>query len=349
MKRMTILCLVVAMVLCGSAFGAYKETFTGGFDLGLNPLFGGWQFQGLDISANPISGGFANNTSGNYLRTTAPFPPAGMGGTGAARVVGVVPAQPGTDFYMSAVFNPGQGMYPEMINDSCNALLARANPNAGTAYGVVWQRGWGSFRMLKVDPSLENGYADLGEDVCVTSGGYTLADTYSVDFRVVGNTISFSVFDAAGNYIGGDSVVDSDITGMGFSGVLAYLNPNSNPVIPGTDPAVPNPYYTAGPGGTEIPSPMNTTIDDIFMTGALGDVNYDGRVDFADFSVLQNHYGSVSGGWQQGDLNGDHQITFEDFAILQNHYGSGGMVASVPEPLTLTLLGLGGLFLARRK
>ena len=209
MQRMAVLCVLVALMLSGSAFGAYKETFTGGFDLGTNPMTGGWACQGLDANNAPIAGGFTNDTSGNYLRIQAPFPPAGMGGTGAARVVEVVPSQTGTDFYMSALFNPNQLAYPDVINDSCIALLARANLATGTGYAVHFQRGWSGIGIIKLDPALPGGYANIGTGVAVPD----LAQAYNIDVRVAGSTIAYNLYNSAGTFIGGDSVVDTDITG----------------------------------------------------------------------------------------------------------------------------------------
>jgi hypothetical protein len=48
----------------------------------------------------------------------------------------------------------------------------------------------------------------------------------------------------------------------------------------------------------------------------------------------------------QGDVNGDNKVDLTDFGILKENFGKSGPVgaASVPEPSTLALLGLGGLW-----
>ena len=51
-----------------------------------------------------------------------------------------------------------------------------------------------------------------------------------------------------------------------------------------------------------------------------GDLNHDGRVDFADLLVLAQHF-NQTGTYQQGDLNDDGQVDFRDLLILAQHYG----------------------------
>lgn len=82
--------------------------------------------------------------------------------------------------------------------------------------------------------------------------------------------------------------------------------------------------------GTPEPTPTPTPAPTPTMGPLPGDANRDGRVTFADFSILQNHYGqSVTGDtWALGDFNNDSRVTFEDFSLLQNHYGQTRMDAA---------------------
>jgi hypothetical protein len=87
-----------------------------------------------------------------------------------------------------------------------------------------------------------------------------------------------------------------------------------------------------------------------------GDANLSGKVDFADFLILQNHFGLSAQGWANGNFNGniDDKVNFADFLILQNNFGlSGGtgQLTAVPEPSTLVLSGLAiiGMFAIRRR
>ncbi|MEE9211461.1 MAG: dockerin type I domain-containing protein, partial [Phycisphaeraceae bacterium] len=77
-----------------------------------------------------------------------------------------------------------------------------------------------------------------------------------------------------------------------------------------------------------------------------GDANLDGMVSIADFAALQNKF-NLLGDWGDGDFNASGDVTIADFAILQNNFGMSVAPAAVPEPASLTLLGLGGLMLLR--
>lgn len=85
----------------------------------------------------------------------------------------------------------------------------------------------------------------------------------------------------------------------------------------------------------------------------LGDANLDSEVDFQDFLVLSDSFGS-KGGWAEGDFDGSGDIAFGDFLILADHFGqtSGAVGASaVPEPAAGLMAGfalLGMLGFRRR-
>ncbi|MGA2440912.1 MAG: dockerin type I domain-containing protein [Tepidisphaeraceae bacterium] len=105
----------------------------------------------------------------------------------------------------------------------------------------------------------------------------------------------------------------------------------------------------------------------------LGDANFDGKVNLADFTILSANFNQPVTGWDQGDFNYDGKVNAADFIDLAANFNqvasgaaSAGDVAaldafaaanglslptsSVPEPASLGLLTLGALgVLARRR
>jgi Dockerin type I domain len=58
---------------------------------------------------------------------------------------------------------------------------------------------------------------------------------------------------------------------------------------------------------------------DTYMSLLLppGDANLDGKVDFTDFQILQNHWGQENQWWEQGDFNADGKVDPADLKLLK--------------------------------
>lgn len=117
------------------------------------------------------------------------------------------------------------------------------------------------------------------------------------------------------------------------------------------------------------PELMETGTADLIMQSLLaGDANASGTVNLEDLATLATNFGMSGKTWFQGDFTGDGVVDLSDLAgmatffgqsnviippaeplLMQSAIGSGAGNIAIPEPGMLSLLGLMGLGLVRRK
>jgi hypothetical protein len=82
-----------------------------------------------------------------------------------------------------------------------------------------------------------------------------------------------------------------------------------------------------------------------------GDLNDDGTVDQADYSILTSHWLRSVSSVANGDLNGDGQVNLADFALFKQDYlaanggGASNLSVPVPEPAPASLWTVAALIL----
>ena len=80
-----------------------------------------------------------------------------------------------------------------------------------------------------------------------------------------------------------------------------------------------------------------------------GDTDLNGRVEFADFLVLSNEFGTDATSWSSGNFDGIDGVAFADFLALSSNFGLSAAAQSVPEPAShLAMLFVLGTFLRLR-
>lgn len=78
-----------------------------------------------------------------------------------------------------------------------------------------------------------------------------------------------------------------------------------------------------------LPSGQSLSYDgdgNLSRVGSLADLNGDGQVDLADYSLFASHVGGPTqpgqgGNWQQADFNGDGHVDLKDFLLFQKAFG----------------------------
>jgi len=98
--------------------------------------------------------------------------------------------------------------------------------------------------------------------------------------------------------------------------------------------------------GTEGGGLDNVVFEEL-ATGVPGDTDGDGDVDLDDLFAVRNNFGTTTGATlADGDTDGDADVDLDDLFTVRNNFGTGLIV---PEPMTLSLLGLGAAAFIRRR
>ena len=85
----------------------------------------------------------------------------------------------------------------------------------------------------------------------------------------------------------------------------------------------------AGTGGSDfdINQDNQVTTEDgrhiveTILETRLGDLDLNGKVEFADFLILSANFGSPATSYAAGDTDGDGMVAFSDFLLLSNNFG----------------------------
>ncbi|MGC4030849.1 MAG: PEP-CTERM sorting domain-containing protein [Tepidisphaeraceae bacterium] len=217
----------------------------------------------------------------------------------------------------------------------------------------------------------DNGGA-FGLTVAAASTGkltLTGANTYTGTTTIAGGTLALGanaqapVFTGAGgadlqggklllDYTGGSSPVASvkSILDLGYAGNFATGQIKSTTLAAGRT-------IGYGDNGTDTVT-LRITL--------AGDADLDGDVDFNDFLVLQSKFGQANTRFDEANFNYDGFTDFNDFLALQANFGqsvtgdevafTSAQVAAmtafasvVPEPASLTLIGMGAAGLLGRR
>jgi hypothetical protein len=200
--------------------------------------------------------------------------------------------------------------------------------------------------------------------VGLTPGAVVQNDTTGGDYKT-STSWAGPVQVASGNY------TPAGTTGAGANlGLkLSYIDATSGSVNllrpVGTDFAIEAPTKASVTDARNFTLGQNNVSDFTTIKAGQGDANLDGQVNFNDLLILARNYGKDSKSWFEGDFDYSGAVNFSDLLALAKNYGKpvpsspefsasfnadvASAFAAVPEPGTLSVLGLGAIGVMGRR
>jgi hypothetical protein len=200
---------------------------------------------------------------------------------------------------------------------------------------------YGGMRIVGFDipirPDAPVGMTSLGSGFLGTdywTGGVILSERIESDDDVYGLRINVQPTTAVGDFdLDGD--IDADDIDLLFANLGsgdAFFDLTDDGVV---DQADVDEWLNIVPIGDNLGT-------------VYADFNLDGAVDAGDLALLGAAFGQPGAfGWATGDATGDGAVDAGDLALLGGNFGT--VVHPVPEPVTMSLLAVGGVALLRRK
>ena len=266
---------------------------------------------------------------------------------------------------------------PESFSFNGGVEVATGRDLSVTAAGERVQLNIASGRSIRGGGTLHNSITiDAGGTVAPGDTGAPAGGTLSVDGSVTFNPASSLIIDidpdAADRLAATGPVAVAGALTLGVNDPGAFDLYDSRDIV--TASSLTGTFATVA--GVVLNSSNGLAVtyaaDRVSVTAALlGDTNLDQQVNTGDLAVLGNNFGMGGAVWTEGDFNGDGVVNTGDLAVLAANFGAtpGGpaatpldflaagrslgisdaiLFAAIPEPTTLTLLGLGVLGLIAR-
>jgi autotransporter-associated beta strand protein len=204
----------------------------------------------------------------------------------------------------------------------------------------------------------------------VTIANHSTNTTYVPQLSALTNSGTIDVVNNAfliHNSSAAVGTINTEVAQAFANGAWTGTNSSSG-VITSSMAAADTTHLTAVGVATGITTFQGSTVlatDVLVKYTYYGDANLDGKVDGSDYSLIDSGYATGATGWENGDFNYDGVINGSDYTLIDNAFNTqgtkiaeevatataeiAGTSSAVPEPTTLSLLGIGTLGLLGRR